>query len=670
MLHVRGQLFASLRTTPAKLIKWADPNDLTTYTVLTFPSDGKHNNADSMTYSAATDRIYVTFKMGTAGAGGASSINVDVVDPDAMTRSAFITDWDWSAGTDFSNKVPVLAANDTHLYILTPGTDVDDLIARYLLSSGVSPVNTITITGQKGGHAMQIDASGVCCGGTLSSAAWVAVAPLDLASVSSTSVGTGLIDSESTIQDGYYWVAIETTAGLLRRIKRSDLSVTNITTGSGAFMLGAHYDGRYVWAVAELNPGKIYAVDPTSLAVVATITLNSGENGPNLFVPAGMSAIVPCFDVNPEIVVALPLQLYTDTLSVSDTGSDGNDWTRVLESFDDSTSTVKGTLRLSKVTDPTVWLEASLTSVTAESGYTNLGITVVDSSVPVPFADTDATVLTFSRTGDKGTTGATGPTGAAGVTGSTGPTGKTGATGATGATGPTGATGATGSTGITGITGITGPTGAGVTGATGATGATGPTGATGATGVTGITGITGITGPTGTVAGSLYISAGGLLPSNTSGAVQSSIETTTNLQNVATMSYADAVTSYAQANIVMPPDYDGGTITAVFDWTIAVAATAATGGVVWGLQWNQYADARNLDVAWGTAQEVTDNYNSAATGAFNNASAASAAITAGGTTGAASQLAVFRVYRRGAATADTLTVSARLIGVTIAYTRA
>jgi hypothetical protein len=38
-------------------------------------------------------------------------------------------------------------------------------------------------------------------------------------------------------------------------------------------------------------------------------------------------------------------------------------------------------------------------------------------------------------------------------------------------------------------------------------------------------------------------------------------------------------------------------------------------------------------------------------------------------TGAASNLALFRVYRRAAATADTLTVSAGLIGVMIAYTR-
>jgi hypothetical protein len=87
------------------------------------------------------------------------------------------------------------------------------------------------------------------------------------------------------------------------------------------------------------------------------------------------------------------------------------------------------------------------------------------------------------------------------------------------------------------------------------------------------------------------------------------------------------------------------------------------------MQWNQYADARTIDATWGTSQEVTDNYASAATGSFNNVSAATSAITNGGTTGAASQLALFRVFRRAAATADTFAVTVDLIGVMVAYTR-
>lgn len=161
-------------------------------------------------------------------------------------------------------------------------------------------------------------------------------------------------------------------------------------------------------------------------------------------------------------------------------------------------------------------------------------------------------------------------------------------------------------------------------------------------------------------------------PSNTSGANSATLyETTTNLQDFYGLGFPDGSTTYAQANLQMPSDYDGGTVTATVRWTIGPAATAMTGAVTWGVQWNQYGTNKQIDATWGTAQEVTTNYPSAATGAMTAGGAtATSAITNGGTTGAASQLAFFRVYRRGAATADTQTTVAQLLGVMISYTRA
>src|SRR5439155_633063 len=104
-------------------------------------------------------------------------------------------------------------------------------------------------------------------------------------------------------------------------------------------------------------------------------------------------------------------------------------------------------------------------------GYREFALTTTGSSSANPFANGDALLLLFDRTGDQGSTG---PTGAPGATGATGATGTTGATGSTGATGTTGATGSTGATGTTGATGSTGATG--TTGATGVTGATGTAG--------------------------------------------------------------------------------------------------------------------------------------------------------------------------------------------------
>jgi hypothetical protein len=160
-------------------------------------------------------------------------------------------------------------------------------------------------------------------------------------------------------------------------------------------------------------------------------------------------------------------------------------------------------------------------------------------------------------------------------------------------------------------------------------------------------------------------------PSNTSGASALTLEeSTTNLQDWYSLGFVDGSTTYCQVQCMMPSDYNGGTITATFDWALSKNATASTGAVTWGAQFNLYSDARNIDVAWGTAQEVTQNYASAATGGFVDVTSATSAITNGGVTGAASTLAFFRFYRRGAATADTQTSVARLIGVMIAYTRA
>lgn len=86
--------------------------------------------------------------------------------------------------------------------------------------------------------------------------------------------------------------------------------------------------------------------------------------------------------------------------------SGGDDWTTVLDSFDDSTSTVKGYLRIFNVTDTTKWLDFSVSAVASPSGYRNISVTPVASSDTNPFLDLDPIAITFTRTGD---TGATGP---------------------------------------------------------------------------------------------------------------------------------------------------------------------------------------------------------------------------------------------------------------------
>jgi len=86
-------------------------------------------------------------------------------------------------------------------------------------------------------------------------------------------------------------------------------------------------------------------------------------------------------------------------------GADGSTWTDVINTFDDSTSAVKGHILLQCLTDATKWLEFSVSSVASPSGYKNLTVVPVASSATNPFTNGDSLVLKFTATGDKGDIG-------------------------------------------------------------------------------------------------------------------------------------------------------------------------------------------------------------------------------------------------------------------------
>ena len=323
------------------------------------------------------------------------------------------------------------------------------------------------------------------------------------------------------------------------------------------------------------------------------------------------------------------------------------------------------------------------TGVTGSTGPTQAGPTGVTgptgptgaSGVTGPTGSTGATTAgPTGLTGPTGPTGPVGPTGpGVGATGPTGPTGPTGAgvTGVTGPTGPTGAgtTGATGPTGVgaTGPTGMTGPTGpTGLTGTTGSTGSTGTTGSTGPTGPTqaGPTGPTGSTGPTGTApSGQIILTAVGGWPSTTNGCADpQQIEYGTNDIDLWVADFDGTTDEFMQWIVVMPSDYDAGTVTAVFHW---LADSASGDNVIWALQGRAYGDGEAIDQAWGTAQAVTDTN----TGQNQeNITAATAAITLRGTP-AANEHAQFRAYRDADNVSDDLAADARLIAIRITFTR-
>lgn len=126
-----------------------------------------------------------------------------------------------------------------------------------------------------------------------------------------------------------------------------------------------------------------------------------------------------------------------------------------LNTFDDSTSTVKGYLYFFQEQLGTTTIFA-ITGTVVDNGYYK---TIPVSYVSGPILNYTVSVrVVFVPTGDKGAQGAQGPTGAQGAQGTQGPTGSQGpqgAQGAQGATGPQGAQGATGSVADLALTYIT-----------------------------------------------------------------------------------------------------------------------------------------------------------------------------------------------------------------------
>ena len=128
--------------------------------------------------------------------------------------------------------------------------------------------------------------------------------------------------------------------------------------------------------------------------------------------------------------------LYIDD---TDGGSSNTDIQPFLRTIDDSTSTIKGHVKVSTKTNPDQFVLYTIASLTEATGYFKVTVAYVSGSV-TSFTNSSDISITFARTGDAGSTGAQGAQGHQGATG----VGAQGAanTGAQGAQGHQGLQGA------------------------------------------------------------------------------------------------------------------------------------------------------------------------------------------------------------------------------------
>lgn len=157
----------------------------------------------------------------------------------------------------------------------------------------------------------------------------------------------------------------------------------------------------------------------------------------------------------------------------------------------------------------------------------------------------------------------------------------------------------------------------------------------------------------------IWVPASAMISRTTNGPSADIVEASTNKNMRPVLDFDAGTNEYAQFIVAMPKSWNLGTVKAAFIWT----AASGSGNVVWGLQGVAVSDDDATDVAFGTAQEITDGLLAA----YDlHRSAESSAVTIAGTP-AAGDVVWFQAYRNAASGSDTLAVDARLLGVILFY---
>lgn len=159
----------------------------------------------------------------------------------------------------------------------------------------------------------------------------------------------------------------------------------------------------------------------------------------------------------------------------------------------------------------------------------------------------------------------------------------------------------------------------------------------------------------------IFIPATAMWPTTTAGcAALAKTELGTNDIDIQTLDFDKDSIEYAQFSLIMPGNWDAGTVSFIPHWT----AASGSGAVNWALKGTSYANSDALDAAAGTQQESVDTL---LTANDLHIGPESSAITLAGTP-AASEYVHFVMFRQATDGGDTLSVDAKLLGIYLKYT--
>ena len=160
----------------------------------------------------------------------------------------------------------------------------------------------------------------------------------------------------------------------------------------------------------------------------------------------------------------------------------------------------------------------------------------------------------------------------------------------------------------------------------------------------------------------IWVPAAAMYAPTTNGADAEQVETTATRPDMKVFDFDASTKQYTQFTIAMPKSWNEGTLTYQVYWA---PSTTNTGNAIFGLQGVACADGDTIDVAYGTAIEITD----AGIGSVEDQqiTSESSAMTVAGSPAAGEQ-SYFQLYRDAADGSDTFTGECRVLGIKLFFT--
>ena len=159
----------------------------------------------------------------------------------------------------------------------------------------------------------------------------------------------------------------------------------------------------------------------------------------------------------------------------------------------------------------------------------------------------------------------------------------------------------------------------------------------------------------------MWIPSSAMYGATTNGADAQQVETTATRPDMKVLDFDASTAEYAQFSVAFPKSWAAGTVTYQVYWT---PGSTNTGNCIFGLQGVSCGDSDTIDVAYGTAAEVTD----AGIGTVEDQQITSESGAVTITAAAAGEQTYFQLYRDAADGSDTFTGDARVLGVRLFFT--